>query len=162
MSALCSAPLRLSLASMIAALLVHGLGWAGQKMIQTDTGMVVVQTPPRLLLPPTPQLPERLPPPETRPGEAAAREDSAILLPAVLVSTEGLTAAALPQASACTVRFDIDAGGRAQGIAAACVDDQLKAEAERAIRTSDFLPARRNGQPVAQKDAVYEVAFILR
>lgn len=162
MSALRSAPLRLSLALMIAALLVHGLGWAGQKMIETDTGMVVVQTPPRLLLPPTPQAPERLPPPEARPRQEAAREEGAILLPAVRVSTEGLTAAALPQASACTVRFDIGADGRAHAIAAACVDDQLKAEAERAIRTSDFLPARRNGQPVAQKDAVYEVAFIVR
>ncbi|PKP83005.1 MAG: energy transducer TonB [Alphaproteobacteria bacterium HGW-Alphaproteobacteria-18] len=59
----------------------------------------------------------------------------------------------------CDVFFDVDTAGRPQNIAAKCTDNIFKAEAERAVRRAEFLPAIRNGQPVAQKNAIYPIEF---
>lgn len=59
----------------------------------------------------------------------------------------------------CDVFFDVDTAGRPQSILAKCTDNIFKAEAERAVRRAEFLPAIRNGQPVVQKNAIYPIEF---
>jgi protein TonB len=59
----------------------------------------------------------------------------------------------------CDVVFDVDTAGRPQNVSAKCTDNVFKAEAERAVRRAEFLPAIRNGQPVVQKNAIYPVVF---
>ena len=59
----------------------------------------------------------------------------------------------------CDVVFDVDTTGRPQNVSAKCTDNMFKAEAERAVRRAEFLPAIRNGQPVVQKNAIYPVVF---
>lgn len=61
----------------------------------------------------------------------------------------------------CNVTFDVDTAGRPQNVAAQCTDNVFLAEAERAVRRAEFLPAIRNGQPVIQKNAVYPIKFIV-
>ncbi|MBA4225927.1 MAG: energy transducer TonB [Hyphomonas sp.] len=61
----------------------------------------------------------------------------------------------------CNVTFDVDTAGRPQNVAAQCTDNVFRAEAERAVRRAEFLPAIRNGQPVIQKNAVYPIEFIV-
>jgi len=61
----------------------------------------------------------------------------------------------------CNVTFDVDTTGRPQNVAAQCTDNVFRAEAERAVRRAEFLPAIRNGQPVIQKNAVYPIEFIV-
>lgn len=61
----------------------------------------------------------------------------------------------------CNVSFDVDTAGRPQNISAQCTDNVFRAEAERAVRRAEFLPAIRNGQPVIQKNAVYPIEFIV-
>lgn len=59
----------------------------------------------------------------------------------------------------CDVFFDVNTAGRPQNVFAKCTDNIFKAEAERAVRRAEFLPAIRNGQPVAQKNAIYPIEF---
>lgn len=73
---------------------------------------------------------------------------------------------AMPQAAisrgisgSCDVYFDVDTAGRPQGVTAKCTDNVFKAEAERAVRRAEFLPAIRNGQPAVQKNAIYPIVF---
>lgn len=61
----------------------------------------------------------------------------------------------------CNVSFDVDTAGRPQNISAQCTDNVFRAEAERAVRRAEFLPAIRNGQPVIQKNAIYPIEFIV-
>lgn len=61
----------------------------------------------------------------------------------------------------CNVTFDVDTAGRPQNVAAQCTDNVFRAEAERAVRRAEFLPAIRNGQPVIQKNAIYPIEFIV-
>lgn len=59
----------------------------------------------------------------------------------------------------CDVHFDVDTAGRPQNVSAQCTDNIFKAEAERAVRRAEFLPAIRNGLPVEQKNAIYPIEF---
>ena len=61
----------------------------------------------------------------------------------------------------CNVTFDVDTAGRPQNVAAQCTDNVFRAEAERAVRRAEFLPAIRNGQPVIQENAIYPIEFIV-
>lgn len=62
----------------------------------------------------------------------------------------------------CEVRFDVDVAGRPQKVSAQCTDNIFKAEAERAVRRAEFLPAIRDGQPVEQKNAIYPIEFTVQ
>ncbi|MFN7056279.1 TonB family protein [Hyphomonas sp.] len=59
----------------------------------------------------------------------------------------------------CEVRFDVDVSGRPQNVSALCTDEIFRSEAERAVRRSEFLPAIREGRPVAQTGAIYPLEF---
>jgi protein TonB len=59
----------------------------------------------------------------------------------------------------CEVRFDVDVSGRPQNVSALCTDDIFRAEAERSVRRSEFLPAIRDGRPVVQTGAIYPLEF---
>lgn len=85
-----------------------------------------------------------------------ARELVAVRPPAPAMPSAAL---ARSVSGRCDVRFDVDTAGRPQGVSAQCTDNVFKAEAERAVRRAEFLPAIRNGQPVIQKNAVYPIEF---
>lgn len=84
------------------------------------------------------------------------RELVAVRAPAPAIPSAALTRGL---SGRCEVRFDVDTAGRPQNIAAQCTDNIFKAEAERAVRRAEFLPAIRNGQPVVQKNAIYPIEF---
>lgn len=87
-----------------------------------------------------------------------ARELVAVRAPLPVIPA---AAASRGISGSCDVRFDVDTAGRPQNVSAQCTDNVFKTEAERSVRKAEFLPAIRNGLPVAQKNAVYPINFVV-
>jgi periplasmic protein TonB len=61
----------------------------------------------------------------------------------------------------CEVRFDVDPRGKPYNVTADCTDSVFTRSAEAAMRKVEFAPELRNGQPMARRNVVYPLDYVL-